>query len=143
MNKHIIILTTTVLLLVISSNLNAQHNKTKWMDGDWYGIGYQPNANNAQAWDIYLYYDLKSKSFLISYPDFPCSGHWKLVKANKHNAEFIEYINAGGGEIYACKLAMDMFGVKREDLVDEVKDVLTVGKFYAKCGGQGTQIIFI
>jgi peroxiredoxin family protein len=57
--------------------------------------------------------------------------------------EFIEYINAGGGEIYACKLAMDMFGVKREDLVDEVKDVLTVGEFYAKCGGQGTQIIFI
>jgi len=38
---------------------------------------------------------------------------------------------------------MDMFGVKREDLVDEVKDVLTVGEFYAKCGGQGTQIIFI
>ncbi len=65
------------------------------MDGDWYGIGYQPNANNAQAWDIYLYYDLKSKSFLISYPDFPCSGHWKLVKANKHNAEFIEYITEG------------------------------------------------
>lgn len=56
--------------------------------------------------------------------------------------EFLEMITAGGGEIYACKLAMDMFKLKKEDLADEVKDVLTVGDFYAMCGGQGTQIIF-
>jgi len=56
--------------------------------------------------------------------------------------EFLEMIIAGGGEIYACKLAMDMFKLKRSDLVDEVKEVLTVGDFYGKCGGQGTQIIF-
>ncbi|HSW67948.1 MAG TPA: DsrE/DsrF/DrsH-like family protein [Bacteroidales bacterium] len=56
--------------------------------------------------------------------------------------EFIEMITAGGGEIYACKLAMDMFKLKKRDLVKEVKDVLTVGDFYGLCGGQGTQIIF-
>jgi len=56
--------------------------------------------------------------------------------------EFLEMITAGGGEIYACKLAMDMFKLKKEDLSDEVKDVLTVGQFYELCGGQGTQIIF-
>jgi peroxiredoxin family protein len=56
--------------------------------------------------------------------------------------EFLEMITAGGGEIYACKLAMDMFKLKKEDLADEVKDVLTVGDFYSMCGGQGTQIIF-
>lgn len=56
--------------------------------------------------------------------------------------EFLEMITAGGGEIYACKLAMEMFKLKKEDLVDEVKDVLTVGDFYGMCGGQGTQIIF-
>jgi peroxiredoxin family protein len=56
--------------------------------------------------------------------------------------EFLEMITAGGGEIYACKLAMDMFKLKKEDLVDEVKDILTVGDFYAMCGGEGTQIIF-
>ncbi|MDD3741464.1 MAG: hypothetical protein PHH30_09495 [Bacteroidales bacterium] len=95
MKKIIIIIVTAAILCIISANLNAQHNKTKWMDGDWWGVGYQPNANNSPAWDIYLYYDLKSKSFLISYPDFPCSGHWKLVKANKHKAEFIEYITEG------------------------------------------------
>ena len=56
--------------------------------------------------------------------------------------EFMEMITAGGGEIYACKLAMDMFKLKKEDLFDEVKDVLTVGDFYAMCGGENTQIIF-
>ncbi len=56
--------------------------------------------------------------------------------------EFLEMITAGGGEIYACKLAMDMFKLKKSDLSDEVKDVLTVGQFYELCGGQGTQIIF-
>jgi peroxiredoxin family protein len=56
--------------------------------------------------------------------------------------EFLEMITAGGGEIYACKLAMDMFKLKKEDLWDEVKDVLTVGQFYEMAGGLQTQIIF-
>jgi peroxiredoxin family protein len=56
--------------------------------------------------------------------------------------EFLEMIEAGGGNIYACKLAMDMFKLKKEDLWDGVKDVLTVGDFYALCGGLQTQIIF-
>ncbi len=57
-------------------------------------------------------------------------------------SEFLEMITAGGGEIYACKLAMDMFKLKKEDLWDEVKDVLTVGQFYEMAGGLQTQIIF-
>lgn len=56
--------------------------------------------------------------------------------------EFLEMITAGGGEIYACKLAMDMFKLKKEDLHEEVKDVLTIGDFYEMAGGEGTQIIF-
>lgn len=56
--------------------------------------------------------------------------------------EFMEMITAGGGEIYACKLAMDMFGLQKEDLHEEVSKVLTVGEFYEMCGGDGTQIIF-
>lgn len=56
--------------------------------------------------------------------------------------EFLEMITAGGGEIYACKLAMDMFKLTKNDLVDEVSGVLTIGDFYAMAGGQGTQIIF-
>ena len=56
--------------------------------------------------------------------------------------EFLEMITAGGGEIYACKLAMDMFKLKKEDLSEHVKDVLTVGDFYALAGGKDSQIIF-
>ncbi len=56
--------------------------------------------------------------------------------------EFLDMITAGGGEIYACKLAMDMFKLTKEDLSEHVIDVLTVGDFYAKSGGENTQIIF-
>ena len=43
--------------------------------------------------------------------------------------EFLEMITAGGGEIFACKLATDMFKLKKEDLSDEVSDIITVGEF--------------
>ena len=57
--------------------------------------------------------------------------------------EFIEMIVAGGGELYACKLAFDMFKLKREDLDENVSDVITVGQLYEMTGGDpGTQIIF-
>jgi peroxiredoxin family protein len=56
--------------------------------------------------------------------------------------EFIEMIVAGGGELYACQLAFDMFKLKREDLDENVKDVITVGQLYEMSGGEGTQIIF-
>lgn len=56
--------------------------------------------------------------------------------------EFLDMIEAGGGEIYACKLAMDMFKLEKEDLTDHVKAVLTIGEFYEKADGLQTQIIF-
>jgi peroxiredoxin family protein len=57
-------------------------------------------------------------------------------------SEFLDLITAGGGKIYACKLAMDMFKVRKEDLAEQVIDVLTVGEFFALAGGEGSQIIF-
>jgi peroxiredoxin family protein len=56
--------------------------------------------------------------------------------------EFLEMITAGGGELYACKLAIDMFKLKKEDLSDEVSDIITIGEFYEMCDGDRTQIIF-
>jgi len=56
--------------------------------------------------------------------------------------EFLELITAGGGEIFACKLAMDMFKLTKDDLSDDVKDVITVGELYEMCDGDGTQIVF-
>ena len=56
--------------------------------------------------------------------------------------EFLDMITAGGGEIYACKLAADMFKLKKEDLSEHVKAIITVGELYAMAGGEGSQIIF-
>jgi peroxiredoxin family protein len=57
-------------------------------------------------------------------------------------SEFIELFVAGGGNLWACKLAADMFKVKKEDLSEHVKGIITVGEFYEKAGGEGSQIIF-
>ena len=56
--------------------------------------------------------------------------------------EFLEMIVAGGGEIFACKLAADMFKLTKDDLTEEVTDIITVGQLYEMSGGIGTQIIF-
>lgn len=60
-----------------------------------------------------------------------------------HVTEFIEMIEAAGGEIFACKLAADMFHLKKEDFLPQVKDIITVGDMYALAEGEGTQIIYI
>ncbi|PTM06070.1 MAG: hypothetical protein DA405_01690 [Bacteroidetes bacterium] len=57
--------------------------------------------------------------------------------------EFIEILEASGAKLWACKLAMDMFHLKREDLVDEIADVITVGDFYEKASGENTHLLFI
>jgi peroxiredoxin family protein len=57
-------------------------------------------------------------------------------------SEFLDLITAGGGKIYACKTAVDMFKLKKEDLSDHVSGILTIGEFYEHAGGEGSQIIF-
>jgi peroxiredoxin family protein len=57
-------------------------------------------------------------------------------------SEFLDLIVAGGGKIYACHLAVQMFKLKKEDLTDHCSGILTVGEFYGIAGGEGSQIIF-
>jgi peroxiredoxin family protein len=57
--------------------------------------------------------------------------------------EFIEILEASGAKLWACKLAMDMFHLEREDLVDEISDVITVGDFYQRAQGENTHLLFI
>ncbi|MGK0407475.1 MAG: peroxiredoxin family protein [Roseivirga sp.] len=57
--------------------------------------------------------------------------------------EFIEILEASGAKLWACKLAMDMFHLKKEDLVDEISDVITVGDFYSRADGDNTHLLFI
>ena len=54
--------------------------------------------------------------------------------------EILQILEESGAELYACELAMKMFKRTREDLVKEVKDVITAGDFYDLA--DGAQIIF-
>ncbi len=58
-------------------------------------------------------------------------------------SEFLEIYKASGGKVFACKLAMEMFKLKREDLWEEVDEVLTVGDFYNRAQEEGAQMLFI
>jgi peroxiredoxin family protein len=54
--------------------------------------------------------------------------------------EMIEILHDSGVELYACELAMKMFNRTAEDLVPQVKEVITAGDFYDL--SDGAQIIF-
>ena len=52
-------------------------------------------------------------------------------------SEFLEILSASGVKLWACKLAMEMFHLHRQDLYDGIDDVLTVGGFYETRSGLG------
>jgi peroxiredoxin family protein len=54
--------------------------------------------------------------------------------------EFVELVSDSGGGLYACKASVDMFGFTKDDFVDQVNDIITVGEFYEQAAG--AQIIF-
>jgi peroxiredoxin family protein len=54
--------------------------------------------------------------------------------------EFIEMIGDTGCGMYACKASVDMFGMSKDDFVEQVQDIITVGDFYVMAAGG--QIIF-
>lgn len=60
-----------------------------------------------------------------------------------HVTEFVQMIDAAGGEIYACKLAADMFKLEKDDFLPEVKGIITVADMYALADGEGSHFIFI
>lgn len=57
--------------------------------------------------------------------------------------EFLDILKASGTKLWACKLAMDMFKLKKEDLYDDIDGVLTVGDFYTRAKGEGTHLLFV
>jgi peroxiredoxin family protein len=54
--------------------------------------------------------------------------------------EFIEMIADTGAGLYGCKASCDLFGLTQGDLVNQVKDIITVGEFYDLAAGG--QVIF-
>ncbi len=57
--------------------------------------------------------------------------------------EFLEILTASGTKLWACKLAMDMFDLTEDKLIEDIDGVLTVGDFYGRAEGEGTHVIFI
>jgi len=49
--------------------------------------------------------------------------------------EFIEMIGDTGAGMYACKASVDMFGFTKDDFVEQVEEIITVGEFYEKAAG--------
>ena len=54
--------------------------------------------------------------------------------------DFIEMIADTGAGLYACKASVDLFGLEKNDFIDQVQDIITVGEFYAIAAGG--EIIF-
>ena len=54
--------------------------------------------------------------------------------------EFIEMIADTGAGLYGCQASCDLFGLSKDDLIDQVQAIITVGEFYALAAGG--QIIF-
>ena len=57
--------------------------------------------------------------------------------------EFLDILTASGSKLRACKLAMDMFHYKKQDLYEDLDGVLTVGDFYKRSSGEGVHMLFI
>ncbi len=55
--------------------------------------------------------------------------------------EYLQMLVDGGAKLYACKMSVDMMGLKKEDFVDGVIDIVTASEFMDMT--EGAQIIFI
>ncbi len=54
--------------------------------------------------------------------------------------EFIEMISDTGAGVYACLASVDLFKLEKDDFVEHVDDIITIGDFYEMAAGG--QIIF-
>jgi peroxiredoxin family protein len=54
--------------------------------------------------------------------------------------EFVQLLADSGAKLYACKASVDMFDLGRDDFIEELEGIITVGDFYQLAAGG--QIIF-
>lgn len=71
----------------------------------------------------------------------------KLMKDKMHElgvppvGEYLQMLVDGGAKLFACKMSVDMMGLKKEDFVEGVQDIVTASDFMDMT--EGAQIIFI
>jgi peroxiredoxin family protein len=75
------------------------------------------------SWGLTKFFDSKMKKLDI--PPIP---------------EFLEMISDTGAGLYGCKASCDLFGLTKDDLIPQVKDIITVGEFYEIA--DGGEIVF-
>jgi peroxiredoxin family protein len=70
--------------------------------------------------------------------------HYLATKMDKLDIpsvpEFVEMIADTGAGLYACQASVDLFGLEKNDFIDQVQDIITVGEFYERAAGG--EIIF-
>jgi len=49
--------------------------------------------------------------------------------------EFVELIADTGAGLYACQASVDLFGLSKDDFIDQVEAIITVGEFYEIAAG--------
>ena len=55
--------------------------------------------------------------------------------------EYIQMLVDGGAKLYACKMSVDMMGLKMDDFIDGVDSIVTAGDFMDMT--EGAQVVFI
>ncbi len=55
--------------------------------------------------------------------------------------EMLEMLHEAGAKLYACKMTVDMAGLKKEDFLDVVDGIVTASEFIEMT--EGAQIVFI
>lgn len=55
--------------------------------------------------------------------------------------EYLQMLVDAGAKLYACKMSVDMMGLKKEDFVEGVEDIVTAADFMDMT--EGAQVIFI
>jgi len=55
--------------------------------------------------------------------------------------EFLELLHDMGAHLWACKMSVDMMGLERDDMIDQVEDVINVSTFMEL--SDDAQIVFV
>ena len=55
--------------------------------------------------------------------------------------EFMQMLSDMGARFWACKMSVDMMGLTKDDMFDEVEDIINVNEFIEL--SEGSQVIFV
>jgi hypothetical protein len=90
--KNVLIAFSFITVFFVSTAFDTRED-ISWLNGQWIGLGYQPNTET--RWSISLEADTDKRIFLINYPSISCRGKWKIVSADVNRIVFREKITEG------------------------------------------------